>query len=272
MLLTGSLIFFAALCSGLLMLLVRIPRRPLRLLLAFSGAFLFGLSLLHLIPELYEHSSNNVGIWIVVGFLIQVLLEYMTSGLEHGHDHHHTHDEHGHTDESHSHTHAAHAHTEIHQAPNHLRHIVPIGVLVGLCLHAFLEGMPLGTSVAADSLFPPFVLGIVLHNIPIAIAFVGLMLHLKLPKKRVVLNLALFSVMTPAGMVASYLIGQQLTGGLSPYFQAITAVVVGIFLHISTTILFESSENHRFNALKFFIILLGVGTAWLVTLTAVTHG
>jgi zinc and cadmium transporter len=248
-----------------LMLLVRIPRSPLRLLLAFSGAFLFGLSLLHLIPELYEHSNHNVGIWIVVGFLIQVLLEYMTSGLEHGHDHHHTHEEELQTHTDHAHTHKEHTHS-------HLRHIVPIGVLVGLCLHAFLEGMPLGTSVAADSLFPPFVLGIVLHNIPIAIAFVGLMLHLKLPKKRVVLNLALFSVMTPCGMVASYLIGQQLTGGLSPYFQAITAVVVGIFLHISTTILFESSENHRFNALKFFIILLGVGTAWLVTLTAVTHG
>jgi hypothetical protein len=39
------------------------------------------------------------------------------------------------------------------------------------------------------------------------------------------------------------------------------AVVVGIFLHISTTILFESSENHRFNLIKFVVILMGAGFA-----------
>jgi hypothetical protein len=45
------------------------------------------------------------------------------------------------------------------------------------------------------------------------------------------------------------------------------AVVIGIFLHISTTILFESSENHRFNLQKFVVIILGtlmaLGTVFL---------
>jgi zinc and cadmium transporter len=65
-------------------------------------------------------------------------------------------------------------------------------------------------------------------------------------------------------MVASHFIGTQLQGDLAPYFSAVTGVVVGIFLHISTTILFESTENHRFNALKFATILLGVVAAWLL--------
>lgn len=250
------------------MLVFRIPRKPLRLLLAFSGAFLFALSLLHLIPELYEHGGNYTGLWILAGFLIQVLLEYLTTGVEHGHDLTHSHHSHGEHEHSH-HSHGEHNHS--HHEHSHTHHIVPIGVLVGLCLHAFLEGMPLGTQLAGESLFPPFVLGIVLHNIPIAIAFTGLMLHIGLNRQRIILNLLLFAVMTPAGMLASYLIGMQLSGGLSPYFHAITAVVVGIFLHISTTILFESSENHRFNAIKFFIILLGAGVAWLITLGA-AHG
>jgi zinc and cadmium transporter len=259
MLLSAIIILLSALVSGLLMLVFRVPRKPLRLLLAFSGAFLFALSLLHLIPELYEQGGSYTGLWILVGFLIQVLLEYLTTGVEHGHDLAHTHSHHNHEEHDHAHDHS------------HVHHIVPFGVLVGLCLHAFLEGMPLGTEVAGDSLFPPFVLGIVLHNIPIAIAFAGLMLHIGLNRKRIVLNLLLFALMTPAGMLASYFIGMQLSGGLSPYFHAITAIVVGIFLHISTTILFESSENHRFNAIKFFIILLGAGAAWLITLGA-AHG
>ena len=37
--------------------------------------------------------------------------------------------------------------------------------------------------------------------------------------------------------------------------------VVGILFHISTTILFESSEGHNFNLQKFLSILLGVGVA-----------
>jgi hypothetical protein len=35
------------------------------------------------------------------------------------------------------------------------------------------------------------------------------------------------------------------------------ALVVGIFLHISTTILFETEENHKFNMVKFIAIIIG---------------
>lgn len=238
--LDGLLIFGTALLSGLFVLLVRIPRTPLRLLLAFSGAFLFALSLLHLIPELYSKDNHTTGIWILIGFLLQLLLEYFTRGIEHGHDHH----EHNHS---------------------HTRHVVPIGIVLGLCTHSFLEGLPLGTPIVGDGLFSPFVTGIILHNIPIAIAFTGMLLHLGLSKLRVFVHLALFASMTPVGMLVSSLIGQQLQGNLAPYYDSVMAIVIGIFLHISTTILFESTENHRFNAMKFGTILLGVLAAWLIS-------
>ncbi|HEU4717694.1 MAG TPA: ZIP family metal transporter, partial [Bacteroidia bacterium] len=113
-------------------------------------------------------------------------------------------------------------------------------------------------------IFPPFLTGIVLHNIPIAIAFMGLLLHNGNSKMKSFLFLSLFALMTPAGMIGSYVIGENLQGDLSPYFSAITGIVVGIFLHISTTILFESTENHRFNLIKFVTILFGVAVAWAV--------
>jgi zinc transporter ZupT len=237
----GSIAFLSVLLSGSMVLLVNVPRNAMRLLLAFSGAFLFAMSLVHLVPELYASGSSNIGMWILAGFLLQLLLEYFSEGIEHGHIH---------ADDGHTHDH------------DHVR--FPAGILIGLCIHSFLEGMPLGSESGEPKIFPPLLTGIVLHNIPIAIAFMGLMLHLGHSKISSFAYLAVFALMTPLGMIASHYIGAQLQGEMQPYYNVITAVVVGIFLHISTTILFESAENHRFNLFKFLIILAGVFVAWLV--------
>lgn len=236
----GTIAFASVFASGLVLLLVKIPRTPMKLLLAFSGAFLFAMSLLHLVPELYMNGGAQVGIWILVGFMIQLLLEFISQGIEHGHVHH----------GEHAHNHGA---------------KVPFGVVVGLCLHSFLEGMPLGVNTTTDEVFTPFLTGIVLHNIPVALAFMGLLLHNGNSRVKSVFWLIVFAVMTPLGMLAAHFAGTQLTGSLEPYFNIVTGIVVGIFLHISTTILFETSENHRFNAAKFFAILVGIATAWLIT-------
>ncbi len=50
---------------------------------------------------------------------------------------------------------------------------------------------------------------------------------------------------------------------LNNYMPEITAVVVGIFFHISTVILFESTENHKFNIKKFGVIVLGFLISYL---------
>src|SRR5574337_1151128 len=134
----GLLAFVSVMLSGMVLLIAKIPRNPLRLLLAFSGAFLFALSLLHLIPELYQNGKGNIGIWILTGFLIQLLLEYVSEGIEHGHVHLHAHD---HDHDSHGHVH------------------IPYGVVFGLCLHSLLEGMPLGAETNDQKIFPPFLTG-----------------------------------------------------------------------------------------------------------------
>ncbi|RZV65520.1 MAG: ZIP family metal transporter, partial [Flavobacteriaceae bacterium] len=41
-------------------------------------------------------------------------------------------------------------------------------------------------------------------------------------------------------------------------------VVIGIFLHVSTIILFESNEEHRFNLRKLMIIILAVAIAYII--------
>ena len=42
------------------------------------------------------------------------------------------------------------------------------------------------------------------------------------------------------------------------YNKEITALIIGVFLHISTIILFEGSENHKFNIQKFIAIVLAI--------------
>ena len=61
-----------------------------RFLLAFSGAFLIGISFLKLIPEIYATPAVHLGLFILLGFLIQLVLELITEGAEHGHSHVHS--------------------------------------------------------------------------------------------------------------------------------------------------------------------------------------
>jgi hypothetical protein len=43
-----------------------------------------------------------------------------------------------------------------------------------------------------------------------------------------------------------------------------TAVVIGILFHISSTIIFESSEGHKFNIAKISMIVLGIAIAYFI--------
>jgi zinc and cadmium transporter len=224
-------VFLGALLSGLPVLFIRIGKKQLKLLLSFSGAFLFAVSILHLIPDLYTGGNNSVGIYILAGFFFQILLEFFSEGIEHGHTHPH----------------------------KNGASFFPGAILASLCIHSFLEGMPLaGTGNGYNKVL---LTGIILHNIPIAIALMSLLLDSGLNRSRATLFLIVFACMTPLGSAASSLLGQRL-GDTTVYFNHIMGIVVGIFLHISTTILFESSENHRFNFIKFLTILLGAGAAW----------
>ena len=94
---------------------------------------------------------------------------------------------------------------------------------------------------------------IVVHKIPIAIVLTSFLTNTKYSKKIVFSFLFFFGLMSPLGV---------LLGDKIPFFTAyqteITALIIGVFLHISTIILFESTENHKFNLQKFVAILLGI--------------
>jgi zinc transporter ZupT len=214
------LLIASVLFGSLLVFIIKPNQKIVRLLLAFSGAYLLSVTILHLLPEVYTITSNkkNIGIFILIGIVLQSVLESFSKGAEHGH---------------------IHIHSDGTKFPTLL--------FVSLCLHAFSEGLPIHN--ADDNLL----WAIVVHKIPIAIVLTSFLLQTKYSKKIVFIFLFFFGLMSPAGV----LIGDKIPF-FTTYQTEITALIIGVFLHISTIILFESTENHKFNLQKFMAILLGV--------------
>ncbi len=118
-------------------------------------------------------------------------------------------------------------------------------LFISLCIHALIEGFPIPDH-------EHILYGIVVHKIPIAIIISSLLLVSKIKTAKSILFLVIFALMTPLGS----LINQQ-EFIIESYKMPINAFVIGVLLHVSTTILFESSKNHQFNASKLGVILLG---------------
>jgi zinc and cadmium transporter len=225
--LTLGILFLSVLAGAIIVDLFNIKKsKNLQLLLTFSGAYLLAVSVLHLIPELFSNNpSNNIGIFILAGFLIQILLEYFSQGIEHGHF--------------------------------HKSNAIPFSVLISLCLHALLEGMPLAGHLD-DHAHNALLTGIVLHNLPVSIVLMTFFLQSNISKKKAYILILLFGLMSPLGVFAG-----DIFIGLANYQNEIMAIVVGIFLHISTTILFESSNGHKFSMQKVLAIIIAAVIAVL---------
>ena len=257
-----ALLFFSTLASGLLYYLFRKQHQThLKLILGFSGGFLLAVSLIHLIPETFASSNAYTGVFLLLGFYLQFVLDYFSHGLEHGHVHaHNPSDATQKTTEKnqqhHSHVHgsACHNHKSI---PNSTAVAIPWIMFLSLCLHAVLEGLPLGLPIQKPIFNGVLITGIIVHNLPISIALVDLLNSSGTSRGKVLSLLALFSFMTPLGILLTGVLSGQLIENLHALSGPLAAFVIGIFLHLSTTILFESSENHRFQGKKLLSILLG---------------
>ncbi|WP_299213035.1 ZIP family metal transporter [uncultured Dokdonia sp.] len=121
----------------------------------------------------------------------------------------------------------------------------PWFLFISLCVHALIEGFPISEN-------EHILYGIVVHKVPIAIIISSFLLLSKMKLWQSIIFIIVFALMTPLG---SFINQQEFI--LESYKAPINAFVVGVLLHVSTTILFESSKNHQFNASKLGVILLG---------------
>lgn len=239
-------LFFAAFIPGMAIINWQKPLWfDLKYLLVFAGAFIFSITIVHLLPELLTASEHpqRIGLFVLIGFFMQVFLDFVTTGVEHGHFHQHAH---------------------------HEGRLSPVMLMAGLCIHALMDGSIFvhpGAHGAGEN-SAGLLIGIVLHKVPAAIALMSILSQSFKSKQILLLFLIIFSLASPFGLAFSELLHHnQLVSREG--FLIIFAVVSGNFLHISTTIYFESSPEHTFHRKKIFISLLGAILA--ITIELLQH-
>lgn len=245
MLINLTVLYLFTLGSGLLVFaLPSVNQKNFKPLLTFSGAYLFSITVIHILPELFHETKFPMwsGIWVLAGFFLQMLLEFFTEGVEHGH----------------MHTHGKHPHGT-----------ATLFLIISLCIHSFLEGTLLvhPSSFHEKDDVRTLMAGMMVHKLPEAFALTAVLIFQMGNKWKAFLLLAFFSMATPAGM---FLSDRVINSGTLPsgLFDILFPLVAGNFLYISTTIFFESGPEHKFKANKVIFSFLGAICAllaeWLI--------
>ncbi len=248
-------LFISVIVSAIIVDRFNIGDKTLQLILSFSGAYLLTVAFTHIIPNIFNGEHNAMlGYFVLLGFFIQLFIEFLSGGIEHGHGHCTSkHDDHHHIHEP-----------EHERAHKHIMAISPYALLIGISIHAFFEGMPFAESFHSHvHTQNALLVGIIIHKVPIAIALMGLFLSAGLSKTKAYALILVFAFAAPLGAFTGEIIHSLINIEIEFLYKIIMAILVGIFLHVSTTILFESNTSHRFNIYKLLTIFLGVGIAIL---------
>ena len=238
-------LFAITFAAGLLPLALQqaFNERRLQLLLAFSGSFLLGITFLHLLPEVFSEEVISLqakgrspvplitGACIIGGFFLQLLIQRATHGVEHGHTHVHPHGS------------------------------IPLaGIITGLSLHAFMEGIPLGFNYREAATTLPLYLAVTVHKLPETMLLAILISGVR-SKRSAIITLLFFACLTPVAATISRNIGQHYHA-MEKAVSAVIAVVAGAFIHIATTIFYESgTKQHQLSRTKVVAMIVGVGCA-----------
>ena len=194
------------------------------LLLAFSGSFLLAITFFELLPQVYQGHDPKTIALFILG---GILLQIFLEFFSKGAEH-------------------GHLHLDLREKS------FPLLLFISLSIHALVEGVPIhGNST--------ILYGIIIHKLPIAIVLSIFLINSKLSLGSTLLFVGAFSLMTPLG---SYLSTEL--AWLQDYGYLLASLAIGVFLHISTIILFETAQGHAFNLRKLLVIILGFGFAYFI--------
>ncbi len=234
-------LLLSALVPGLLVIYYRrLLRSDMHLLMIFAGAYIFSITIVHLIPELITQTINpqRVGLLILAGFFIQILLDSATSGIGHSH---------------------------LPEDEEVMHHYSPVMLTMGLSIHALMDGSIL-IHPGADGRIEyatGLLIGIVLHKIPAAIALAGVLKMSFKNGRFAMILLLVFSLASPAGLIFSEMF-HEMNIMSNEGFVMLFAVISGNFIYISTSIFFESGRKHTAWKKTVFISLTGALMAVLI--------
>ncbi len=243
------MLFFTTVFSGgILLCFPKIQKQTTDPLLFFGGSFLFSLTLIDILPELYSISSKSGLKYIIVATLFGVYLQFFLDLWSHGVSHGHL--------------------------PNNDFKPLPvwssIGLLTSLSIHALMDGLSLGgyshlfCDIAEHDHSHQILSAIILHKIPASFALTTILMQRRYNYKIIICFLLIFALASPLGCWIGSVIPSDYTLGGYQLLGLLWAVSVGSLLHIATTILSEATSDHKFNLIKVLMISLGAFFALLL--------
>lgn len=121
-----------------------------------------------------------------------------------------------------------------------------------------MEGIPLGFNYRLEGTQSSLYLAVGAHKLPEAMLLTSLVLRFK-GRRQALIILLLFSLITPIASMLADVLGKQYML-MSKIVMWVIPVVAGAFIHIATTIFFESgTRQHLLSWQKTGAILIGVG-------------
>nr|BCX01685.1 MAG: hypothetical protein KatS3mg041_1731 [Bacteroidota bacterium] len=225
----GLLLALAVLLGGWMgNRLVRSPEH-LPQWLPFSGGLLLGLVFLHLIPEAVEAADVWAGAALLAGFGLQLLLDQVTGGLEHAHPH------------------------------GGLAPSEGGGLLMGLCLHSFVESWPLGLVDRYPRTAELLFVAILVHKAPMGMMLVHLLQRSGWSPRRLWTATATLALMPILGIVAAALSLRELPESMLGVLLGVSA---GIFMYLAVFLLMENLlRGHHLIGARLLTFAGGLGVA-----------
>ncbi|MDR1725384.1 MAG: ZIP family metal transporter [Bacteroidales bacterium] len=223
-----AFLFVTTLLSGVFYFVFeKFGNNILKYISIFGGAFLMAICFVDMLPHIFSNTNYKMlcSAFILIGFLVQLLLELVSHGAEHGHLH------------------------------NHTNNIMPVMVLIGVSLHAFFEGFALMSNGVVNT---GLLIGIILHNVPVAVVIISSFIQSGKGKGESFVMLAIFAIMGVIGAIFNY------EFAVSDYEPFVLSFVVGILLHVSVSTLFDSEKSHRYNLVRFLIVIAAFGIVFLL--------
>lgn len=217
-------------------------------------SFVLSLVCVHILPEIFQGNTKNIGAYLLLGFVIQIVLELFSRGIEHGHVHNHNAD-----------------------GSITVKRTL-ISMFFGLCVHSLIEGIPLFLIDDVDSgclhdhnhshnhthsiltnegeFSNVFFWAILGHKIPVAIVLMLFLIHSKISNNKIFLLFILFAIMTPLGGMLG--IGMESLEKVNEISKVLLAITTGMLIHITTLLVFEEYHNQRDKIKNIGLIITGL--------------
>jgi len=254
MLVFAVVIFMVSMIASYVPMVRKMNSRTVHLMIALAAGIFIGILFFMLLPETFEEGDpHDAVVWILIGFLAVLFSDVM---IKHFHGRKCACIPDGPTI------------IEIGVQPKkkaneHTHELTSASAFIGLSIHAAVDGMILGIGLSAgEEIALAALIGISLHKFVELFSLSSTFLLTDLNRKRVLMYLLVFSLITPiAGFVSLGLL--DAADGFEMYIPL--ALAAGTFMYVGIySLLPEAFHERKDSIIPFILVIVGVAVIYAI--------